>query len=241
MGSKTRQRTVFQCMAMAVAMGAWSVGAPAWSQIVADPNAPGRQRPTVLSAGNGVALVNIQTPSAAGVSRNSYRQFDVGAPGAILNNSRGEAQTQLGGWVGGNPWLATGGARIILNEVNSSDPSRLKGPIEVAGQRAEVVIANPSGIQVDGAAFLNASGVTLTTGTPVFNGGALDAYLVQRGQVSVEGPGRQTRAGGEPAQWRRLGRRQGQREQHHQSGHLGHRGRQGRPHGRRAERHRADL
>ncbi|WP_147326304.1 filamentous hemagglutinin N-terminal domain-containing protein, partial [Hydrogenophaga borbori] len=166
---------------------------PAWSQIVADPNAPGRQRPTVLSAGNGVALVNIQTPSAAGVSRNSYRQFDVGAPGAILNNSRGEAQTQLGGWVGGNPWLATGGARIILNEVNSSDPSRLKGPIEVAGQRAEVVIANPSGIQVDGAAFLNASGVTLTTGTPVFNGGALDAYLVQRGQVSVEGAGLDTR------------------------------------------------
>ncbi len=46
---------------------------------------------------------------------------------------------------------------------------------------------------------------------------------------------------GEPAQWRRLGRRQGQREQHHQSGHLGHRGRQGRPHGRRAERHLVDL
>lgn len=169
------------------------LAAPAWPQIVADPSAPGRQRPTVLSAGNGVALVNIQTPSAAGVSRNSYRQFDVGAPGAILNNSRGEAQTQLGGWVAGNPWLATGGARIILNEVNSSDPSWLKGPIEVAGQRAEVVIANPSGIQVDGAAFINASGVTLTTGTPVFNGGALDAYLVQRGQVSVEGAGLDTR------------------------------------------------
>ncbi|WP_070399406.1 filamentous hemagglutinin N-terminal domain-containing protein [Hydrogenophaga sp. PML113] len=191
MSSKTRQRMVFQRMAMAVAvaMGAWSIGTPAWPQIVADPGAPGRQRPTVLSAGRGVALVNIQTPSAAGVSRNSYRQFDVGAAGAILNNSRGEAQTQLGGWVAGNPWLATGGARIILNEVNSSDPSWLKGPIEVAGQRAEVVIANPSGIQVDGAAFLNASGVTLTTGTPVFNGGALDAYLVQGGQVRVEGAG----------------------------------------------------
>ena len=155
-----------RALATAVAMGAWSIGTPAWPQIVADPGAPGRQRPTVLPAGQGVALVNIQTPSAAGVSRNSYRQFDVGAAGAILNNSRGQAQTQLGGWVAGNPWLATGGARIILNEVNSSDPSWLKGPIEVAGQRAEVVIANPSGIQVDGAAFLNASGVTLTTGTP---------------------------------------------------------------------------
>lgn len=165
------------------------LAAPAWPQIVADPNAPGRQRPTILSAGNGVPLVNIQTPSAAGVSRNTYGQFDVGGQGAILNNSRSNVQTQLGGWVPGNPWLATGGARVILNEVNSSNPSFLKGPLEVAGQRAEVVIANPSGIQVNGAAFLNASGVTLTTGTPVFNGGALDAYLVQRGQVSVDGAG----------------------------------------------------
>ena len=32
---------------------------------------------------------------------------------------------------------------------------------------AELVIANPSGIQVNGAGFINASGVTLTTGTPV--------------------------------------------------------------------------
>ena len=69
----------------------------AQAQIVADPSAPGSQRPTVLSAANGVPLVNIQSPSAAGVSRNTYSQFDVQAPGAILNNARSNAQTQLGG------------------------------------------------------------------------------------------------------------------------------------------------
>jgi hypothetical protein len=36
------------------------------AQIMADPGAPGSQRPTVLTAPNGVPLVNIQTPSAAG-------------------------------------------------------------------------------------------------------------------------------------------------------------------------------
>jgi len=73
--------------------------ASAHAQIIADPNAPGAQRPTILQAPNGVPLVNIQTPSTAGVSRNGYRQFDVGIEGAILNNARNNAQTQLVGWV----------------------------------------------------------------------------------------------------------------------------------------------
>ena len=112
-GSRAGRRLV---LAAAAGPGLWllaMVGVQA--QIVADPTAPGQQRPTVLSAPNGVPLVNIQTPSAAGVSRNVYRQFDVQGNGAILNNSRGNAQTQTGGWVQGNPWLAKGEARVILN------------------------------------------------------------------------------------------------------------------------------
>ncbi|WP_144264592.1 hemagglutinin repeat-containing protein [Polaromonas sp. C04] len=162
---------------------------PAQAQIVADPGASRTQQPTVLTAPNGVPVVNIQTPSAAGVSRNTYRQFDVNQPGAILNNSRSNVQTQTGGWVQGNPWLAAGGARVILNEVNSSNPSQLRGYVEVAGQRAEVIIANPAGINIDGGGFINASRVTLTTGTPVMNGGNLDGYRVQDGNVSVGGLG----------------------------------------------------
>jgi filamentous hemagglutinin len=87
------------------------------AQIVADPSAPGKQQLTVLSAPNGTPLVNIQTPSVAGVSRNTYSQFDVQSNGAILNNSRTNVQTKLGGWAQGNPWLATDSARVILNEV----------------------------------------------------------------------------------------------------------------------------
>ena len=145
----------------------------AGGQIIADPSAPGTQRAIVLNAPNGVPLVNIQTPSAAGVSRNVFSQFDVLRNGAILNNSRSNVQTQLGGWVQGNPWLATGAAKVILNEVNSANPSWLKGYVEVAGQQADVIIANPAGIKVDGAGFINAGHVVLTTGTPVLGGACL--------------------------------------------------------------------
>ncbi|MCZ5582484.1 hypothetical protein O5587_19710 [Escherichia coli] len=49
--------------------------------------------------------MNIQTPSAGGVSHNTYSQFDVGNQGVILNNAHNNVQTQLGGMVVGNPWL----------------------------------------------------------------------------------------------------------------------------------------
>jgi len=177
------------------ALAAALLSAPLHAQIVADPNAPGRQRPTVLAAPNGVPLVNIQTPSAAGVSRNTYSQFDVQRNGAVLNNSRTNAQTQLGGWVQGNPWLAGGSARVILNEVNSGNPSQLRGYVEVAGPRSEVIIANPAGIQVDGAGFINASRATLTTGVPQFGAqGVLDNFVVRSGTIGIDGAGLDVRS-----------------------------------------------
>jgi filamentous hemagglutinin len=99
-------------------------------------------------------------------------------------------QTQLGGFVQGNPFMAGGAARIILNEVNGGSPSQLRGYIEVGGQRAEVIIANPAGISVDGGGFINASRATLTTGTPQFNAiGGLDSFLVRGGTVTIDGAG----------------------------------------------------
>lgn len=163
--------------------------APAHAEIIADQTAPANLRPVIINASNGVPLVNIQTPSAAGVSRNIYSQFDVNNNGAILNNSRTNVQTQLGGFVQGNPYLATGTARIILNEVNSHNPSLLNGYVEVAGSRAQVVIANPAGISCNGCGFINASRATLTTGTPILNSGDLIGYRVGGGTISLLGAG----------------------------------------------------
>ena len=160
--------------------------------IRADKSAPGNQQPTVLQTGNGIPQVNIQAPSQAGVSRNQYSQFDVAEKGAVLNNARKAAQTQMAGWVQGNPNLARGEAKVILNEVNSANPSRLKGYVEVAGKKADVVIANPSGIQCDGCGVINAGRATFTTGKAEVENGELKGYRVQGGKVSVGQKGMDT-------------------------------------------------
>ncbi|HHF1966526.1 TPA: filamentous hemagglutinin N-terminal domain-containing protein, partial [Haemophilus influenzae] len=128
-------------------------------------------------------------PSTGGVSRNQYSQFDVAEKGAVLNNARKAAQTQIAGWVQGNPNLARGEAKVILNEVNSANPSRLKGYVEVAGKKADVVIANPSGIQCDGCGVINAGRTTLTTGKVEVEKGQLKGFEVKGGKVVVSGQG----------------------------------------------------
>lgn len=157
--------------------------------IVADHGAPGHQQPTITQTASGIPQVNIQTPSAGGVSHNTYSQFDVGNQGVILNNAHNNVQTQLGGMVAGNPWLAKGEARIILNEVNSRNPSQLNGFVEVAGKKAQVVIANPAGISCDGCGFINANRATLTTGQPQMKNGSLTGFSVERGEIQVTGKG----------------------------------------------------
>ena len=162
---------------------------PAQAQVIADPSAPKSQQPTVLPTASGATQINIQTPSAAGVSMNQYKQFDTQTNGTVLNNSRTNTNTQTAGWIQANPWLATGSARVIVNQVNSSNPSRLTGNIEVAGQRADLIIANPSGININGAAIINANRTTFTTGVPQLANGSLTGYQVNQGQINVEGTG----------------------------------------------------
>ncbi|CBX21456.1 unnamed protein product [Neisseria lactamica Y92-1009] len=171
------------CLAVGTADIAFADG------IIADKAAPKTQQATILQTGNGIPQVNIQTPTSAGVSVNQYAQFDVGNRGAILNNSRSNTQTQLGGWIQGNPWLARGEARVVVNQINSSHPSQLNGYIEVGGRRAEVVIANPAGIAVNGGGFINASRATLTTGEPQYQTGALTGFQVRSGHVAITGQG----------------------------------------------------
>ena len=159
------------------------------AQVVAYRQAPASQQATIIAASNGVPVVNIQTPNSSGLSHNLFDQFDVTANGLILNNSRTNASTQLAGWIQGNPWLATGTARVILNEVVASTASVLNGYVEVAGSQAQVIIANPAGITCSGCGFLNANRVTLTTGSPIVTNGNLNGYRVQGGTIRIDGDG----------------------------------------------------
>ncbi|WP_279613407.1 hemagglutinin repeat-containing protein [Burkholderia sp. BCC0405] len=162
---------------------------PMWSsaQVVG----AGANAPSVIQTQNGLQQVNITKPSGAGVSLNTYSQFDVPKQGVIVNNSPVLTNTQQAGYINGNPNLSpNGSARIIINQVNSSNPSQLKGFVEIAGQRAEMIISNPSGLVVDGGGFINTSRAILTTGTPNLNAdGSLAGFNVTRGLITVQGAG----------------------------------------------------
>uniref|UniRef100_UPI0025AEE8AF hemagglutinin repeat-containing protein n=2 Tax=Photorhabdus laumondii TaxID=2218628 RepID=UPI0025AEE8AF len=171
-------------LSLLLATGCISLTAQA--NIVADGQAPGNQQPTILNSANGTPQIDIQTPNAAGISHNTYTQFDIDKRGVILNNSHDAVQTQLGGMVAGNPWLAKAEAKIILNEVNSINTSKLNGWIEVAGQKADVIIANPAGITCNGCGFINAHRATLTTGQAMMEQGRLKGFDIERGEVRIE-------------------------------------------------------
>ena len=143
-------------------------------------------------AANGVPVVNIATPNGAGISHNKYNNYNVGKEGLILNNATGKLnQTQLGGIIQNNPNLKAGReAKGIINEVTGANRSQLQGYTEVAGQAANVIVANPYGITCNGCGFINTPNVTLTTGKPVLDAsGNLQSFDVTKGSITIEGQG----------------------------------------------------
>ncbi|KVK74273.1 filamentous hemagglutinin [Burkholderia cepacia] len=129
------------------------------SGIVAD----GGTATTVSTGASGRQTVNI-APTIGGVSNNTYSSFNVSKAGADLNN------------VGIN-------ARTIVNQVTSTNPSLIQGNINILGPRANVILANPNGITVDGGSFTNTGHVVLSTGQVSFNDITLAPGVLQRNVV----------------------------------------------------------
>ena len=158
--------------------------------IMPDPKAEARHQPQVEETANGIPLVNITAPSSGGVSRNEYEIFNVPDKGAILNNSYTLSKTELAGYVQGNNNMAERPAKIIVNEVTGAGSTSMDGFLEVAGNRADVVIANPNGITVNGGGFINTGKAFLTTGKPVYDGeDHLQRFDITGGDILIEGKG----------------------------------------------------
>lgn len=163
-----------------------------FAQVVLNGGTPNDgRRAYVDQTQNGLPKVNIATPNGVGVSHNVYQEFNVGKQGLILNNGASNSKTSLAGWVEGNPNLIAGNeAKMILNEVVGAKQSQLQGFLEVAGKKADVIIANENGVTCNGCGFINTSRVTLSTGTPMWgSGGQLEGLKVRQGSVVVGADG----------------------------------------------------
>jgi len=157
-------------------------------QIQADQAANRANQPGVGASANGVPLIDIVTPNAAGLSHNKYSDFNVDTSGVILNNSNQTvSRSQLGGLVQGNANLHhSGPAGVILNEVTGGNRSVLEGAIEVHGRPANVVIANPHGLTCDGCGFINTPRATLSSGVPEIGAdGSLSGLRIEGGDVRI--------------------------------------------------------
>lgn len=151
----------------------------AWAQdlpIVVD----GSTNTQVTHTASGIDQVNIAAPNESGLSHNKFSEYNVNQAGQIINNFSGRnpaeilvgsgetavTQTQIGGLVAANPNLVgSGSARVILNEVTSGSVSQLLGYVEIAGTKADLILANPNGIACSGCGFINTAKLVMVAGS----------------------------------------------------------------------------
>ena len=178
--------------AMAIFAALLATNSAPWIPMaLANPVVPaqGALGPKTEEARNGMTVVNINTPNDKGLSHNQYDAFNVDNKGLILNNANRPVNTELAGYIMGNPNLVGPTANTILNEVTGTGATSMNGALEVAGNKAHVIIANPNGISVKNGTFINANSATLTTGNPIINNGSITGYQVQQGSITVEEKG----------------------------------------------------
>ena len=167
--------------------------APCFSycEIIPDNSAPVNHRASVSQTPNAPATqIDIASPNDKGISINEYSKLNTPKEGTVFNNSQGGAISKTAGYIPPNPRLNRGEAKLIINQVNSPLPSNLQGNIEIAGRKADLIIANPSGINVNGATIINSSSTTLSTAKPTYENGHLKSLNISKdGSINIGADG----------------------------------------------------
>ena len=151
-----------------------------FADIVPDPVSIGTR---VTKTASGIDQIDIAAPNKNGTSYNSLKELQVSEQGLILNNNKNVViNTQIAGLVIRNRNLDNGiEANLIITEVTGKNKTNINGIVEVAGKRADLVMANRNGIFINGGGFLNSSRVTLATGSLQMKDGDLVAIDVSQG------------------------------------------------------------
>jgi filamentous hemagglutinin len=189
----TRSSSTLRLSPIALLIASLFTSADNLAQVIADPSARSAERPIILRTANGLPQIDITAPTSAGVSMNRFSQFNVDAQGAIINNGRTASSTALAGWVSANPALIAQPARVIVGAINQALPSQINGYVEIAGNKADLILTNPAGITCNSCGFIHANRVELATGSPLWNGQQVTGYAMGSGPLQVVGRGMDAR------------------------------------------------
>ncbi|HCT3782753.1 TPA: filamentous hemagglutinin N-terminal domain-containing protein [Proteus mirabilis] len=113
------------------------------NNVIVDAGKP--EKTTVSKNGDGSETISINKANDINLSVNYFEQFNVGKEGVHIDNREVKA-------------------KVILNEVTSKKTSSLEGKISVLGQNADLIIANPNGIDCYGCQFSGSDKVMLISG-----------------------------------------------------------------------------
>lgn len=94
----------------------------------------------------GKAYIDIESSDIRGISHNYYTYFNVDKNGVVFNNPENS------------------GVTLIINEVTSINKTRLAGDLSIDGKSANIIIANPNGINCDDCSFSGVEKITLING-----------------------------------------------------------------------------
>ena len=155
-----------------------------FAEVVPDPASIGTRATKTAS---GIDQLDIAAPNKNGTSYNSLKELQVSEQGLILNNNKDiVANTKIAGYVARNRNLDDSiAANLIITEVTGKNRTNINGTVEVAGKKADLVMANRNGVYVNGGNFLNTDRVTLTTGSLEMKNGDLVAINVSQGQIGI--------------------------------------------------------
>ncbi|OOF65975.1 hemagglutinin repeat-containing protein [Rodentibacter sp. Ppn85] len=136
---------------------------------------------------NGVHIIEIAKPQYDGISDNKFQKFNVGN-GAVFNNSNKEGNSYLVGHLEKNQNFDKNTAKAILTQVTGSQMSKIKGGLEVFGDKADLLIINPNGININGVQTFNTDRFVTSTSNVIDPKNGLK-LSVEKGTVTIDKDG----------------------------------------------------
>ncbi|OOR98108.1 hypothetical protein B0186_09785 [Canicola haemoglobinophilus] len=138
----------------------------------------------VETTANKVVIIDINAPQTDGISDNRFNKFSV-ENGAVFKNNTDKFTSHLVGHLDKNENLKDKSATAILTQVTGSEKTTLKGGLEVAGQKADLLIVNPNGISINGVQTFNTDRFITSTSKVVTPSKNINLE-VTRGEITIE-------------------------------------------------------